>query len=168
MMRVPAAVFALVMGAIPLGVAPIKPVAIGVGVGLVLAAVGIAGLWRWPVLAAACLLLTDYTAALWTARAPVNIGGAVTFGLALLLLLQSVELARGLRGTRVETRLVRSQIAAWSGFATATLGVTLLGLALAGGLAAAIPFAAAPFVAALAALGVVLALTAIVSGRPRV
>lgn len=167
-MRVPAAVFALALCGIPLGVAPIKPVAVGAGLGLLLALVGIAGLWRWPLLAAAGVLLIDYCAALWVARAPIQAGGALTFGLALLLLLQSVELGRGLRRARVEARLCRSQIVAWSGFAGATLGVTWLGLALGGGLATSIPFAAAPFVAALAALGAVWALTAVVSGRSRV
>jgi hypothetical protein len=39
--------------------------------------------------------------------------------------------------------------------------VTLLGLTLAGGFAASIPFAAAPFLAGLAALGMVVALVAI-------
>jgi hypothetical protein len=167
-MRLPAVVFALVLGGIPLVLAPIKPVAVGVGLGLVLAVAGIVGFWRAPVLAAACVISIDYTAALWIARAPLNVGVAVAFGLTLLLLLQSVELGRALRRARVDARLIRSQIAAWSGFATATVGVTLLGLALAGGLAASIPFAVAPFVAALAALGVVLALSVIVSGRPRV
>ena len=61
--------------------------------------------------------------------------------------------------------LFRSQLAAWLGFTTATLGATLLGLSLAGGLAASIPLAAAPFLAGLAALGAVWALAAIVK-RP--
>ena len=162
MMRVPAALFALVLCAVPLGLAPVRAVAVGAGLGLLLTATGLVGFWRWPVVVGACVFLIDYTAALWIARAPVSVGGAVAFGLALLLLLQSVELGRGLRHGRVEGRLIRAQLAAWAGFATATLGVTLLGLALAGGLAASIPFAAAPFVAGLAALGVVVALAAII------
>ena len=40
-----------------------------------------------------------------------------------------------------------------------------LGLSLAGSLAASIPFAAAPFIAGAAALGIVLALAAIITGR---
>ena len=165
MIRLPAAVFALVLFAIPCAIAPLKPV-IGIGViGLALAAAGIGGLWPWPVIAAACVFSTGYAAALVLARPPLGLGGAVAFGLALVLLLASLALARGLRRATVSARVIRSQIAAWLGFVTATLGATLLGLSLAGGLAASVPFAAAPFVAGLAALGMVLALAVIVK-RP--
>jgi hypothetical protein len=165
MIRLPAAVFALVLFAIPCAIAPLKPV-VGIGVvGLALAAGGIGGLWRGPVIAAACVFSTEYAAALSLARAPLGVGTAIAFGLALVLLLASIALARGLRRATVSARVIRSQIAAWLGFITATLGATLLGLSLAGGLAASIPFGAAPFVAGLAALGVVLALAIIVK-RP--
>ena len=165
MIRLAAVAFALVLGIIPCAAAPIKPVILGAGLGLVLAGVGIAGLWRWPLLAAACVFVIDYAGALSLARAPLGVGGAVAFGLALLLLLASIELARGCRRATVDALTIRSQIAAWLGFTTATLGATLLGLSFAGGLAASIPFAAAPFLAGLAALGVVWALAAIVK-RP--
>ena len=165
MIRIPAAVFALVLFAVPWVTAPVRPVITGGVLGLLLAAVGIGGLWRWPVTGAACVFLIDYAGALWVARAPVSVGSAVAFGLALLLLLESVELARALRGASVDARVMRSQLTAWSGFAVATLAVTLFGLSLAGGLAASIPFAAAPFIAGAAALGVVLALAAIITGR---
>jgi len=165
MIRVPAAAFALVLFVIPWTIAPTKPVVIAGGAGLTLASVGIGGLWRWPLLVAACAFLIEYAAALSLARAPLGIGGAVAFGLALLLLLASIELGRGCRRATVNARVLRSQIAAWLGFTTATLGATLLGLSLAGGLVASIPSAAAPFLAGLGALGVVLALAAIVK-RP--
>jgi hypothetical protein len=165
MIRVPAVAFALVLFVVPLLAAPIKPVAVMGGLGLLLAALGIAGLWRWPVTAAACVFSIDYAGALWVARASVSLGGAVAFGLALLLLLESIELGRCLRRATVDARVVRAQITAWLGFAVATLAVTLLGLALAGSLVASIPFAAAPFVAGAAALGVVLALAAVITGR---
>lgn len=165
MIRVPAAVFALVLFAIPWLTAPVRPILVIGVLGLVAAAVGIGGLWRWPVTAAACLFLLDYAAALWLARAPMRVDSAVAFGLALLLLLESIELGRALRRATIETRVVRSQLTAWSGFAVATLAATLLGLSLAGAFVASIPFAAAPFIAGAAALGVILALTAIVKGR---
>ena len=167
MIRVPAAAFALVLFVIPCVVAPMKPVAVVGGLGLVLAGVGIGGLWRWPVSAAACVFLIEYAVALSVVRASLRVGGAVAFGLALLLLLESIELGRGLRRATVDSRVIRSQIAAWLGFTTATLGATLLGLTLAGDLAASIPFAAAPFLAGLAALGVVWALVALVKSPAR-
>jgi len=165
MIRVAALAFALVLGIIPCAVAPIKPVILGGGLGLALAMVGSGGLWRSPLIAAACVFVVDYAGALWLARAPLGMGGAVAFGLALLLLLASIELGRGCRRATVDARVWRSQLAGWLGFSTATLGATLLGLSLAGGLAASIPSAAAPFLAGLGALGVVLALAAIVK-RP--
>lgn len=165
MMRVPAAVFAIVLFAVPWVTAPIRPVAAAGALGLLLAAVGIGGIWRWPVTAAACVFLITYTGALWVARTPVSSGSAVAFGLALLLLIESVELARARRRASIDARVIRSQLTAWSGFAVATLAATLLGLSLAGSLAASIPFAAAPFIAGAAALGIVLALAAIITGR---
>jgi hypothetical protein len=165
MIRIPAAIFALALFAMAWVTAPIKPVAAVGALGLLLAALGIGGLWRWAVTGAAGVFLIDYAGALWVARAPVGVGRPIAFGLALLLLIESVELARGLRGASVDARVIRSQLTAWSGFAVSTLAVTLLGLAFAGSLVASIPFAAAPFIAGAAALGVVVALAAIITGR---
>jgi hypothetical protein len=160
--RLAVAAFALVLWAIPFAVAPIKPVAAIGAVGLALAAVGIGGLWRGPVTAAACVFLIEYAAALAVARSPVSVGGAIAFGLAVLFLLESVELGRALRGARIEGRAIGSLVGARLALAATALGVTLLGLALAGGFVASIPFAAAPFVAGLAAFGIVLALATLV------
>jgi hypothetical protein len=165
MIRALSALVALSLFAIPWAIAPVKPIALAGGVGLGLAAFGIGGLWRWPALAAACAFLVEYAGALALARPPVAVGGALAFGLALTLLLASVELARGCRGARVDSRVPWSQVSGCLGFAAPTLGVSLLGLALSGGLAASIPSAAAPLLAGLGALGVVLALATLVK-RP--
>jgi len=167
MIRIPAAALALVLFAIPWTIAPMKPVAVAGGVALALAGVGIGGFWRAPLVASACVFLIEHAGALWLARAPVGVGGAVAFGLALLLLFASIELGRGGRRASVDARVLRSQLATWLGFTTATLGATLLGLSLAGGLAASIPFTAAPFLASLAVLGVVFALAVIVKTPAR-
>jgi hypothetical protein len=161
MIRLPAAILALVLFAIPLRLAPIKPLAVAGGLALLLAAVGIGGLWRWPVTAAACVFLLQYAGALWVVRGPVDVGSAVAFGLALVILLASIELGRGVRRATVDTRAVRSQLGAALSFAVATLALTLVGLAIARGLAASIPLAAAPLVAALAAIGILVALAAV-------
>jgi hypothetical protein len=65
MIRLAAVLFALVLFVVPLLTAAMPAVAAAGLMGLLLAAVGIAGLWRWPVTAAACVFLTDYAAALW-------------------------------------------------------------------------------------------------------
>jgi hypothetical protein len=157
MIRLAATTFAVVLFVVPLVTAPIPAVAVIGSLGLLLATVGIVALWRWPVTAAACVFLTDYAAALWIAGASVSVVSAAGFGLALLLLLQSVELARCTRHATVDPGVVRSQIVAWTGFAAGTLGTAMLVMTLAGAVAAAIPFTAAPFVAAAAAVGVALA-----------
>ena len=167
MSRLAAVLSALVLFSVPLLTAAMPAVAAAGLMGLLLAAVGIAGLWRWPVTAAACVFLTDYAGALWMAGAPLSVVGAAGFGFALLLLLQSVELGRRLRHATVEVGVLRSQIARGVGFGAATLGATLLVMGLAGAFAASVPFAAAPFVAAAGALGVVLAVAATVTGASR-
>jgi hypothetical protein len=109
----------------------------------------------------------DYAGVLWLASAPLSVVRATAFGLSLLLLLQSLELARCTRRSMVDAGVVRSQIVGWAGFAACTLAVAMLVVALAGGLVEAIPFSAAPFVAAVGALGVVLTLAAAVRGAWR-
>jgi hypothetical protein len=161
MIRLLAAVPALVLFAIPLRLAPMKPVAVAGGLALLLAAVGIGGLWRWPVTAAACVFVLQYAGALWIVRGPVDVASAVAFGLALVILLASIELGRGVRRASVDGRAVRSQLGAALSFGVVTLALTLLGLAIARGLAVSIPFAVAPLVAALAAIGILVALAAL-------
>jgi hypothetical protein len=167
MIRLPAVAFALAPFLVPLFTAPIRPVLVTGLIGLLLAAVGITALWRWPVTAAACVFLIEYAAALWVAGAPVSVVGGAAFGLSLLLLLQSVELGRCLRHAALGAGVVRSQIVWWTGFGVATLAATILAMAFAGAFAASVPFAAAPFVVAAGALGVVLALAAAVRGATR-
>jgi hypothetical protein len=165
--RVAAAVFAAVAFAVPLATATIRPIAVIASLGLSLAALGIAGLWRWPATAAACVFLVDYAIALWLAGAPVSIGAPVVLGLALVLLVRCVDLGRRLRHASVDARVLRAQALTWLAFGTATVTAIALGVALAGAGAASIPYAAAPFVAAAAAFGVIVTLAAAVTGAGR-
>lgn len=166
MIRLAAAACAAVLFVLPVLTATIPAVMVAGVVGLLLAAVGIVTLWRWPVTSAACVFLTDYAAALWLADAPVSAGSAAAFGFSLLLLLEAVEVARCMRHATVDASVARSQIVHWIGFGVATLVATWLAMPVAGALAGLVPFAAAPFVAAAAALGAVLALAA-AALRPR-
>jgi hypothetical protein len=156
--RLAAGTSAVVLFVVSLVTAPIPVVAVPGMIGLLLAAAGIATLWRWPITAAAGVFATDYALALWVARSPVGIVSAIGFGLALCLLLHSVELARCAHRATVDAGVMRSQLVGWTGFAVVTLGTTMLLVVLARGVAEAIPFAAAPLMAAAGALGVVLAL----------
>ena len=166
MIRLPAAALAAVLFVVPVLTATVPAVAVLALIGLLLAAVGIATLWRWPVTSAACVFLTDYAAALWLADAPVSVTVAAGFGLSLLLLLQSVELARCMRHATVDAGVARALVRRWVGFGVAMLVVTFSAMPLAIPLAALVPFTTAPFVAAAGVLGAVLALAATVL-RPR-
>jgi hypothetical protein len=160
MIRVAAASSAVVLFVVPYFTTPIPVVTVAGLIGLLLAAMGLATLWRWPVTAAACVFVTDYALALWVAGPSVSIVRAAGFGLALLLLLQSMELARCARHAVVDGGVARSQIVVWTAFGAATVGTAMLVMVLARAIAEAVPFTAAPLVAAAGALGVVLALAA--------
>lgn len=139
------------------------PVVTGAGlVGLLLAAVAIAALRRWPATAAACVFLAGYAAALWIESRPVNLVPALGFGLALLLLLQAVDLAGRVRGATVDAGVVRAALGRWIGLGAGALVAAMLALALATILAAALPAVAAPLLAAGGALGGVLVLAALI------
>jgi hypothetical protein len=166
MIRLAASAGAAVLFVLPILTATIPAVMVAGVVGLLLAAMGIATLWRWPVTSAACVFLTDYAAALWLADAPVSVGSAAVFGFSLLLMLEAVEVARCMRHATVDASVARSHIAHWIGFGVATLVATWLAMPVAAGLAGLVPLAAAPFVAAAASLGAVLALAA-AALRPR-
>jgi hypothetical protein len=164
MMRLAAAGFAGVAFVVPLLTARPQALVVTGLIGLLLAALGIAALWRWPVTAAACVFLVEYAAALWLASTSPSVAGPTVLGLSLLFLLQSVELARSTRRSTVDAAVIRSQILAWIGFGAGTLAATLLLVAATAGLAATIPSTAAPFLAAVGALGVLLTLAATVRG----
>ena len=167
MIRLAAVVAAIVLLVVPLRVMPIH-VVIGPGVvALVLALLGIVTLWRWPVTAAACLFVADYAFALAIAGPAVSLWPAAGFGLALLGLLHSVELARCTQRAAVHRDVARSQSLGWLAFTAGTGAVTTLAMVVARGLAPTLPFTAAPLLAAAGALGLVLALAAALrpSGR---
>ena len=165
MLRLIAATAALVLFGMPLRLAPTELVAVPGMLGLGLASIGIVTLARWPATGAACCFVTDYALALWLKSAPVGIVGPAGFGLALVILLHTLEIARCARSATMDAGLLRSQLAGWVGFGGMTLGSAILLMALARGLASAIPFLAAPFLATAGALGVVLTLALILRTR---
>jgi hypothetical protein len=131
-------------------------------VGLGVTAVAIAALWRWPATAAACLFLAGYAAALWIERAPVSVVPALGFGLALLVLLQAVDLACRARGATVGARVLRVTLGRWVGLGAGALLVAMLAMALATSLATALPAVASPLLAAVGGLGSVLVLAVLI------
>jgi len=153
-MRLAAAGFALVAFLLPLLTARPRALVLTGLVGLLLAAIGVVTLWRWPATAAACVLLVDYAAALWLVAGPPSAVGPTIFGLALLGLLQSMELGRTTRRATIDATLVRSELFGWAGFGAGIVAGVMLLAAAARGVASTIPLTAAPFLAAAGALGV--------------
>jgi hypothetical protein len=84
-----------------------------------------------------------------------SIAGAAGYGLGLLYLLESLDLAGRAHGATVDTAVIRSHLGRWTGFGAATLGAAVLLVAVATALAAPMPPAVAPILAAAGALGVV-------------
>ena len=167
MSRLPVAVLALVPFAMTLRVAPFEPVLeIGLAA-LLLVATGLVTPWRWPMITAACLFLTNHALALWGTDAPVDIVGATGFGVALLFLLQLDEMGRGMRRASVGAGVTRVLLARLLVFAGLTLAATMGGMAVARPLSAAVPAALAPLLATAGALGVVTALALAVIGTGR-
>ena len=163
----PVAVLALMLFGMTLRVAPYEAVLeIGL-VALLLVATGLATPWRWPMISAACLFLTNHALALWGTGAPLDIVGAAIYGAALLFLLQLGELGRGMRRASVGAGVTRALFARLLGFAAITLVVAAGGMAIARPLSATVPAALAPLLATAGALGVVTALALAVTSAGR-
>ena len=160
MMRLATTGFALVAFVVPMLTARPRALIVAGLIGLLLTAIGIATLWRWPITVAACVFSIAYAAAVWPAPPRPSVGGATAFGLSLLLMLHSAELARCTRRSTGAAGIIRSQTVAWLGFGAATFSAALLVMALAAGFVGSIPIAAAPLMAAAGALGTLLALAA--------
>jgi hypothetical protein len=141
---------------------PAPAVAVAGLVGLLLATVAIAALWRWPATAAGCVFLAGYATALWIESMPVNVVPALGFGLALFFLLESVDLACRVRGATSEGGVVHSALGRWIGLGAGAFVAAMLAMALATLFATALPAVASPLLAAAGALGSVWVLAAII------
>jgi hypothetical protein len=167
MIRLLAAVVAVAVYAAPLAVLPMAVTALVGLAPLAVVAAAIAGRWRPPATAGACLFAVEYATALWVAGRPVDVFGAAAFGLAVLVLLEAVDLACRTRGATLGPGVVRAQVARWTALALVTLASAALATTLAVPLASAVPGAAAPLVAAAGALGVIGVLARGVVGASR-
>ena len=159
MMRLLAGAGALALFAAAVATAPLRPVAAGGGVALLLALAGIVTLRRWLVTTAACVFAANYALALRLADSTVDVIGSTAFGIALLLLLQPLEVARCGRQA-LDVGVTRSQLRGWLAFGVAIPGVVVLALGLSHGIATSVPLLAAPLLAAAGAIGVLLGLAA--------
>ena len=129
--------------------------------GVALAAVAIVARWRWAATAAAVVFLVGYALALRLESRPVELGAALSFGLALVLLLGAVDLARRARDATVHGPVVGATLARWSALAAGSFLAATLAMALAAVVAGTLPVMASPLLAAAGGLGSVLVLVAL-------
>jgi len=134
-------------------------------VGLLLAAGAIVTRWRWPATASACVFLALYAAVLSLGRGPVGLGPALGFGLALVVLLEAVDLSARLRAAVVEGPVVRTMLVRWLGLSAGVVVAAIPAVALAQTLARSLTDAVSPLLAGVGALGSVLVVAILVRRR---
>jgi hypothetical protein len=108
------------------------------------------------------VFLIGYAAALGIERRPVDVGTALGFGLALILLLGAVDLSARARGASLHGRVVGATLGRFVGLGAGALAAALLAMALATGMASALTSTTAPLLAAAGALAFVWSLAALV------
>jgi hypothetical protein len=131
----------------------------GGGLALLFALAGVVTLRGWLSTTAACLFVADYALALSLTDGLGQFVRATVFGIALLLLLQPLELARCARYA-TDVGVMRSQVTGWLVFGVAMPGVIVLAFGVAHTIASSVPVLLAPLVAAAGAIGVLLGLAA--------
>ncbi len=131
-------------------------------VGVALAALAIAMGWRWAASAAAVVLLVAYAAALCIEDRRLAVEPALAFGLTLVLLLGAVDLIARTRGAHLVGPVVAATLGRWLALVGGTVAAALVALALAGGLAVALPSTVAPLLAAAGALAGIWVLAALI------
>lgn len=156
----------LLVAAVPVGLAPVASVTSMAAVGALLVGLGLGLGWRWPVSAAACLLVADYAAALWLVDAPADIVAAAGFGLAVLFVLEASDLAGRARGAAVRAGIVRATLVRTAAVGAATLATVTVCAALVTSLASALPPLATPWLAAAAGLAILGIVAAILVRSP--
>jgi len=116
-MWLPPIVLALAVLGYPLFVAPARGVLVIGLAALALCALGLVVRSASLVTACGVLALGQYALALWIAAAPPRLAGAVLFGIGLVLLVETADFSRRVRGATLGPGLVASQVRYWVGFA---------------------------------------------------
>lgn len=130
-MWLPPLVLAVVVLGYPLLIAPVRSVVMIGFAALALCALGSVVRSAGLVTAAGVLALGQYAAALWLASGPPRLAGAVLFGVGLVLLLETADFSRRVRGATLGPGLAASQVRYWVGFAGLAGSAALLAAAVA-------------------------------------
>lgn len=122
---------AVVVFGYPLLVAPARGVLVIGLAALALCALGLVVRSGALVTAGGMLALGQYALALWLAAGPPRLAGAVLFGVGLVLLVETADFSRRVRGATLGPGLVASQVRYWVGFAAIAGAAALVTAALA-------------------------------------
>jgi hypothetical protein len=158
-MWLPPLVLAVAVLGYPLLITPARSVlVIGLGA-LALFALGLVVRSGALVTAGGVLALGQYAFALWLGAGSPRLAGAVIFGVALVLLLETADFSRRVRGATLGPGLVASQVRYWVGFAALASAVALLAAVLATAASAVVRLPWAPAFAAGGAAAALVAVT---------
>ena len=142
----------------PLLIAPVRSVLVIGLAGLILCALGLVVRSAALVTAGGALALGQYALALWLAAGPPRLAGAALFGVGLVLLVETADFSRRVRGATLGPGLVATQVRYWVGFAALVGALALVGAGLA---TAASVVVRLPWAPAFAAGGAAAALVAV-------
>ena len=163
-MWLPPIVLALAVLGYPFLVAPARGVLVTGLAALALCALGLVVRSASLVTACGVLALGQYALALWIAAAPPRLAGAVLFGIGLVLLVETADFSRRVRGATLGPGLVASQVRYWVGFAGLAGAAALVAVGLATAARAVVRL---PWAPAFAAGGAVAGLVAVTIGLRR-
>jgi hypothetical protein len=116
-MWLPPLVLAVAVLGYPLLIAPVRSVLVIGLAALALCALGLVVRSAALVTAGGVLAVGQYASALWLAAGPPRLAGAVLFGVGLVLLVETADFTRRVRGATLGPGLVAAQVGHWVGFA---------------------------------------------------
>jgi hypothetical protein len=158
-MWLPPLVLAVAVLGYPLLIAPVRSVLVIGLAALALCALGLVVRSAALVTAGGVLALGQYAFALWVAAEPPRLAGAALFGVGLVLLIETADFSRRVRGATLGPGLVAAQVSYWVGFAGLAGAVALFAAGLATAASAAVRLPWAPAFAAGGAAAALVAVT---------
>jgi hypothetical protein len=158
-MWLPPLVLAVAVLGYPLLIAPGRSVLVIGLAALALCALGLVVRSGALVTAGSVLALGEYAFALWLAAGPPRLAGAVLVGVGLVLLVETADFSRRVRGATLGPALVASQVRYWAGFAGLAGAAALVAAGLATAASAVVRLPWAPAFAAGGAAAALVAVT---------
>jgi hypothetical protein len=158
-MWLPPLVLAVAVLGYPLLIAPVRSVLVIGLAALALCALGLVVRSAALVTAGGVLAVGQYASALWLTAGPPRLAGAVLFGVGLVLLVETADFTRRVRGATLGPGLVAAQVSHWVGFAGLAGAAALFAAGLATAASAVVRLPWAPAFAAGGAAAALVAVT---------